>query len=193
MAMIPYHVKASAIYPKYFHNAVGGYPDQFRDVDRILSRYRRQGPTLLAEFNACVPMRSFCRLSMVAESQDFSNPSQPIQLAILGLGLSVPSNWIIPDWTQAVDHPFLSYKCGSSTGEIDLANTVGFNFGYDGVWGSNHFVLAPYEIQIPNITACRGERIKRLTLGFKRLLIATGQSQFSRGEHLHSFAIAPGI
>jgi len=170
IAVVPYFILRNGRLPDHFHDIGLGYErdpaaaafDQIRGSEGAAKIAENQ---YLFKWNECPDGHRYCDQGAVV-TLDAGN----LRVKILGSALSQVSPWIHPQWTQALDEPYVDVKCGGETKSFILAKSVGYKRRYSlsepvtGFFAANNSLVAPYEREFNSV--CRG-KIEELSFGRK--------------------------
>lgn len=139
--LIPYTATDLQRTPSYFHNRGEGYFELSPQFEKPLA----QGAVeTTVSFNECPGREPFCEIKAAVRIGPERRGTWEAQVLLSGHTISQSSDWISPDWTQALVRPFLSYECNGEKQKFQLAESVGFNNLIMQATQNNSF-LAPFE------------------------------------------------
>lgn len=166
MALIPYRVR-DRLGDWQLHNHNDTYDtDQERQIDARLAM-AKQFPKqwAAAVFNHCPTQSGYCRVAIVAHSEDLSDPGRPIRIQLLGVPLAFDTRWVSPHWTEVLENVYFSARCRDKTSTIRVAGSVGLQVPTTlGIRNRDMSLLTPFQRAFK--VDCRN-RIENLDLGFQ--------------------------
>jgi hypothetical protein len=169
--LIPYYVHKPLDYPAFFSNHGDTYMQTHETlIDDSLKRAQAEPhQTAVAVFNSCDDNKRYCRVALTAESKDLRRPENEVKITALGYPIGFQLEWVAPDWTQSLSHPFVTFHCADKAVREELADSIGFRHK-NGSWILNHSFIAPFERTV--LPRCRGP-ISKIELGYESAQVIT--------------------
>ncbi len=155
--LLEYRVRSSD-FPKHFHNlGLGYYPSA---LEEKYARHPAQGPEteqlgageFIARWNDCLGKERYCASAVRIKVAPSKNGLMKLNLLVLGRPLSVPSQWILPDFTQSLKDMSVEVDCKNEVQRKMLPSRIGFFSVEAGRLKS--YVLGPLEYSFE--FSCKG-------------------------------------
>ena len=187
LLLIPYRTMHRHKLPPFFQNRAEDYQNsQGERIEAALAEQRaRPRQVLVAEQNACPGAPAVCAFAFVARSEDLRDSRKPLTVELLGLPISVASQYVSNDWTQALFEPYAGYLCEGAREPVKLVLAPAVGFHVMDSWILNHSFLAPYRREVK--LECGGKAVEKLLFGYK------SSSAMSHGRELPLPAAESGI
>jgi hypothetical protein len=157
-----------------------GYAYEMNEFDGYFEEYPLGVSTIgnglyFIHWNNCLEDERKCSIGYLVDLEKLSSSDKTVKVSIIGQSLTSPSICVIPDWSEMLISPYITFECDGKKYKKELIRRLG-NIIINNIYYSN-LVAAPYEANVVN--PCKG-RVSQITVGWDSLEAYS----FSRGVRM---------